>query len=363
MGTGERKVLHRPKPADYDIVSMSRPHKLMQFSKTYTRDFSIIMEETWAYALTDGFEKMYGLHNPYQPPTVHYMNEGVVEEWENPAAIQWIQDQLLAKSRNPSFIKKLVGAYKKRLRYFAPIWKRGYVITPFQLMQLCEHIREAMVYFISYYFPAVDDRTPKATRAFAMKVREADTFFYNCDQTIRKSFQKIYPSLRGLETVILRDEIFHPPSKRELIKRKQHWVVIPGRFSQIIALQNFAKAHREFRFDFKHVKSSQRSVKGQVAYGGIVKGEVTILRRQEEVKKVKAGVILVSAMTTPDFFPAMKRAAAFVTDEGGITCHAAIVARELKKPCVIGTKIATKVFKDGDWVEVDAEKGIVRKIA
>ena len=58
----------------------------------------------------------------------------------------------------------------------------------------------------------------------------------------------------------------------------------------------------------------------------------------------------------------MKRTAAFVTDAGGITSHAAIVSRELGKPCVIGTKIATKVLKDGDEVEVDAEKGVVRKI-
>ena len=58
----------------------------------------------------------------------------------------------------------------------------------------------------------------------------------------------------------------------------------------------------------------------------------------------------------------MKKAAAFVTDGGGILCHAAIMARELKKPCVIGTKIATQVLKDGDLVEVDADKGIVRKI-
>jgi pyruvate,water dikinase len=49
-----------------------------------------------------------------------------------------------------------------------------------------------------------------------------------------------------------------------------------------------------------------------------------------------------------------------VTDEGGVTCHAAIVAREMKKPCIIGTKIATKVLKDGDLVEVDANKGVVK---
>lgn len=64
----------------------------------------------------------------------------------------------------------------------------------------------------------------------------------------------------------------------------------------------------------------------------------------------------------PAFMPAMKKAVAFVTDEGGITSHAAIIAREMKKPCIIGTKIATKVLRDGDLVEVDANKGIVRKI-
>jgi pyruvate,water dikinase len=65
-------------------------------------------------------------------------------------------------------------------------------------------------------------------------------------------------------------------------------------------------------------------------------------------------------MTRPDYLPAMQKASAFVTDEGGITCHAAIIAREMKKPCIIGTKIASKIIKDGDMVEVDADKGVVR---
>jgi pyruvate,water dikinase len=66
-------------------------------------------------------------------------------------------------------------------------------------------------------------------------------------------------------------------------------------------------------------------------------------------------------MTTPIFLPAMKKASAIITDEGGITCHAAIVSRELKKPCIIGTKIATQILKNGDLVEVDAERGIIKK--
>lgn len=108
-------------------------------------------------------------------------------------------------------------------------------------------------------------------------------------------------------------------------------------------------------------KSEQ--VQGMTAYRGIVRGTVKIVRRVTELDKVKEGDILVTQMTFPAFLPAMSRAAGFVTDEGGITCHAAIVAREMKKPCIIGTRKATKVFKDGDRVEVDAEKGIARKIS
>ena len=82
-----------------------------------------------------------------------------------------------------------------------------------------------------------------------------------------------------------------------------------------------------------------------------------------ELNKVKKGDILVTYMTSPNFLLAMKLSAGFVTNEGGLTCHAAIVARELKKPCVIGTKIATEVIKDGDLIEVDANKGVVKIIS
>jgi phosphoenolpyruvate synthase/pyruvate phosphate dikinase len=104
------------------------------------------------------------------------------------------------------------------------------------------------------------------------------------------------------------------------------------------------------------------SVKGNIAFKGFVKGNAKIVRSVSELGKVKKGDVLVTQMTFPSFISAMNKAVAFVTDEGGITCHAAIVAREMKKPCITGTKIATKIFKDGDFIEVDANKGIIRKI-
>jgi len=111
----------------------------------------------------------------------------------------------------------------------------------------------------------------------------------------------------------------------------------------------------------KKIKITESNeIKGVVANKGIVKGVVKIVLDNTELKKIKEGDILVSSMTTPDFVPAMEKAAAFVTDEGGILCHAAIVSREMQKPCIIGTINATSILKDGDLVEVNANQGIIK---
>lgn len=114
--------------------------------------------------------------------------------------------------------------------------------------------------------------------------------------------------------------------------------------------------------EHKNVDQTLNEIKGQIAWKGKVKGRARIVRYEDDIKSVQEGDILVAVMTFPNFVPAMERAAAFVTDEGGILCHAAIVSREMHKPCVIGTKLATKVFQDGDIIEVDANKGIVKKL-
>lgn len=101
---------------------------------------------------------------------------------------------------------------------------------------------------------------------------------------------------------------------------------------------------------------------GVPAFKGNAKGTVKIVNTIKQMEKFENGDILVSINTSPSLMPAIQRASAIVSDEGGITSHAAIVSRELKIPCIVGTQVATKVFKDGDIVEVDADKGIVKII-
>jgi phosphohistidine swiveling domain-containing protein len=104
-----------------------------------------------------------------------------------------------------------------------------------------------------------------------------------------------------------------------------------------------------------------RELRGTIANAGpALVGPVRILKSLADIKKVEPGDILVASMTRPEFMPAIRKAAAIITDEGGITCHAAIIARELNIPAIIGTKIATKTLKNGCLVEVKANHGIVR---
>jgi len=106
-----------------------------------------------------------------------------------------------------------------------------------------------------------------------------------------------------------------------------------------------------------HTASAKLLLKGQGAAPGVASGKVVIIRDVRDVGKVKEGDILVTKMTNPDMVPAMRKVAAIVTDEGGMTCHAAIVSRELGTPAVVGTKNATNLLKNNQLVTVDGEKG------
>ncbi|MBS4035807.1 MAG: hypothetical protein KGZ85_15190 [Ignavibacterium sp.] len=99
--------------------------------------------------------------------------------------------------------------------------------------------------------------------------------------------------------------------------------------------------------------------RGLPASRGKIRGRVKIIKSAKECHKIQKGDILVAVMTRPDYIAGIKKAAAIVTDEGGVTCHAAIVSREMGVPCIIATKIATKVLKDGDLVDVNANHGVI----
>ena len=171
---------------------------------------------------------------------------------------------------------------------------------------------------------------------FLEREKTKDAKYYTVDEVLEDNFHKIDIKEREVFSSILLEGKYYFFERKDCGKLEKYFL--------------------------SEVVEKREIIEGQVANPGKARGIVKIIKSIEDIKKMNKGDILVSPMTEPKFVPAMEKAAAFVTDEGGILCHAAIVSREMGKPCIIGTKVATKALKDGDEVEVDANKGIVKII-
>ncbi len=201
-----------------------------------------------------------------------------------------------------------------------------------------------------------------------------------------KTFDIRQKKVATKQTMLIRDKKTRKNKKTDVPENKKNAQVLPddvivklAKLGQIV-LEHYGKPqdiewavvdHEIYLLQSRPITTIQkREARGGMASGegileglgaapGMASGKVKGVEGMGELDKVLQGDILVTKMTTPDMVPAMKRSAAIVTDEGGMTCHAAIVSRELGTPAVVGTREATRALKDGQVVTVDGEKGHV----
>jgi len=198
---------------------------------------------------------------------------------------------------------------------------------------------------------------------------------YKAGEMLLSVIKEKCPELKEHADVISAREIIENdiPNLEELELRKDGFIFFEDEILPKISREEFAKKYRVILMDdlatigednsnMKNVVVSEdlNFIKGKTAYPGFTKGRVRIITSNRDLDTIQNGEVLVTNMTTPEFVPALQKVAAFITNEGGILSHAAIVARELKRPCVIGTKNATKKLRTGDEVEVDATNGMVK---
>lgn len=218
-------------------------------------------------------------------------------------------------------------------------------------------------------FPEIYERVLLAQELMFWKNQRLDILFKS-DLKVKPLFDAI-AKLMGLsykEFVYLRyAEIItwfnqeKLPTKREIRKRINSYALFlkNGKIFLYTDKNKYPKVHEDSE---KATLTNEGNLEGKVAYQGKVKGRVRIIFSLEDIHTIKKGEVLVTKMTRPEMIMGLEKAAAFVTDQGGMLSHAAIVSREMRKPCIVGTKIATQIFKNGDLIEVDANKGIVRKL-
>lgn len=147
-------------------------------------------------------------------------------------------------------------------------------------------------------------------------------------------------------------------------KRESGWAVLmlEGKTEVISGMRDVVEAIERYSIIPAPLVNQQDIITGRTAQQGFVTGTAKIIQNIGELSKIEIGDILVTKMTTPDFVVAMRKCSGIVTDEGGVTCHAAIVSRELGVPCIVGTKTATTRIQDGYILELNATRGFVRVI-
>ncbi|MSR85350.1 hypothetical protein EXS71_02855 [Candidatus Uhrbacteria bacterium] len=200
----------------------------------------------------------------------------------------------------------------------------------------------------------------KQIRALAEELRSTSYYPNLVQQIIEPLAAKLHKDFEFLTVRELLDSDTGKISERlTLRERGKHFVyqIVDGR-----ERVTWKDEVTPLIIDLEGISDTDSSeLRGQTAYPGKVRGTARVIFSSDGAGAVfNKGDILISISSNPNLLPLLKKSAAIVTNEGGVTCHAAIISRELKKPCVIGTKIATKVLKDGDEVEVDADQGIVK---
>ncbi len=335
-------------------MSLIPPKKPIIFTELIHHDFPLITCQ-----LTNDLEtrttlpwiKQKFLYSPY---CVFQRKNGLLYYYYDQRGIDWKIAQA-GKFDKKIMIKHVLATFNK---IKDPLLKEK-ALPKKQFLAFLKHLEtdawtwwECMWWMIEYY----DKHNLPADDLLALR-KKTEYLAPGIQAVIRKSLAKIFPKHKKYYDVISIQEVKSGklPSEKILQERLDGYVYTKKKFYKSISV-----VEKKFNIQIEKPIIQTQVLTGQVAYPGHVKGHVRLIRTRDEVKYFKQDEIIVSSTTTPDFLPAMKKSAAIISEHGGIICHASITSRELKIPCVVGVKGATVALKTGDYVEVDAVKGIVR---
>jgi phosphohistidine swiveling domain-containing protein len=191
--------------------------------------------------------------------------------------------------------------------------------------------------------------------------REFNYYWSEFFEELAKNFEVEYDDLGYLTLQEMEQCVENGKFPEEVVekRKKKGCVIILDK--EIKVVEGVSEKYKKI-IDQVEKRVEGIEISGTIAHKGKARGNVRIIQSYHDLKKFKQGEILIANTTHPNYLPAMQKSIAFITNEGGMISHAAIVAREMKKPCIVGTKTATKVFKNGDVVEVDADNGVVRRV-
>jgi phosphoenolpyruvate synthase/pyruvate phosphate dikinase len=340
INEGETVAFTEKKDFYRTASSLDKPHIIELFKK----DVYVIEKELENY---DEENQLINNHiKKYNWINEEYVSEG----WPRSKWIRLFKNALLDEKRPQEKLQELVNQFKEL------ILKKRNVIEQLNPPENVFHSIKALSELIAQrdwtkgYVIKIFSTYRKLLKEISIRMG------IDFPQILQYSYQELYDYLEKGKII----------SSGELIDRSKNGfaiVIKGGKFDLVTGKDKIKRliSYESVSEPFKKL-SLQESFKGLPASLGKVIGRARVLDDAIKLKDFKEGEILVTYMTTIEFIPLFGKAIAIVTDEGGMSSHAAIVSREFRLPCIVGTEVATRMVKTGDLIEVDANNGVVRII-
>lgn len=340
------------------------------YRKVFSRNFTLATIQIWLRAETVDDKKWTKEIQPFLPYIVFENLNGKVAGYYDMRGVKWIKNLLIDRCNSDS---KFIGLLERRTRgSFREVQKIFEEKSKLNLKELREFflkLQHLWVWFEAGWWiwelSQSEKKRIKAGVPQTMYVLREDTqdVVSRSEELIKNSFKDIFPKMGELSHFLTLEEINgkNLPDNKVLKGRADSCFLTTNKL-HVGVTKLFIESEYGIKLEHQKVEVKTKVIRGKVAYAGVVEGLVKVVLTESDMVKVCQGDILVSPMTLPNLLQAIRKAGAIVTDEGGIMCHASIISRELEKPCIIGTKIATKVLKDGDLVEVNARSGVIKII-
>ena len=330
-----------------------------QFRKAVFYPFDLFLVNE---GYTFGMEKEFGWGHRN---VLYYYRDGYDVSYRAEKDLRALR-QVLAKKLNPRFAAVIEKISRKRTNQLSRPTKAAFASKKNLIRLLPKFYSDMAAIFSVFQLPDYAQfLLPQTDRKLLVRFGLARDYAARIMVQNERIYRPRLGVLLGLPArealMLLPDEVLEAARTgvipRDLSRRKHFLMRVIG--GKLTVLWN-TKADAAYRKEISKT-TVVKILRGQAAYPGSISGKVYVAFNDEQFRHIPNGAILVCSITRYDVVPYLKRVAAIVTDQGGITCHTAIIAREMKIPAVIGTRIASDVLKTGDRVEVDATNGTVRK--
>ncbi|MBT7237541.1 hypothetical protein HN865_01650 [Candidatus Woesearchaeota archaeon] len=336
-----------------------------KFEKAFTRDFTLTILEIIYKSEANNQKPWNGQIQKHLPYIIYWRTDGTVKMFYDSLGVDWIKNGIKNHIKeNDDFLKKIEDNVREKLKLIQHIYEDEKTLNKKELILFIKNFEEAYTWIEPFWWLCHMYNDKEITDINIDSIielrKKTDKLSSGTDTVVRKSLTLIFPKIKDFIHVLKLEEIKteNIPPLEELKKRDAGFFYTENKLFVNETKENIENKYKII-LEEESTKKEITKISGGISYPGIVIGKVRRVMGHKDIPLIKEGEILVSPMTMPDFIIAMEKAAAFITDEGGILCHASIVAREMKKPCIVGTKIATKVLQDGDLVEINADIGII----